>query len=119
MTAADKSRPAWLPDGCPAWCPYGADHKDSEAYEDRVHSGSTWHLTLTADDPPSWDHPRRGRETDNEPSQLDLALSMHYREVEPRIHLGRNEQRGSYLTLKEAKELADLLLELVRQGAGD
>ena len=123
MSAPEKKTPAWVNDStpCPSWCPYGRDHKDSDAYDDRTHSGSTWHVPLTAEDPIAYaEGPGGERVVDSEPSELDLYLVMHYREIEPRIWLGRDgTDKGQHLTLKEARELAERLTELVRQGSGD
>lgn len=122
--AETANRPAWLPDGCPPWCEMGALHKDRDRLEDRVHSGSSAHITLTAEEPP----PGPGVTPDgrgwtgksvpyDEPAEADVHLEQHYREATPRVWVGRDGSlTGMHLTLDEAERLAYEMLKRVAAG---
>lgn len=92
------SHPAWLPNGCPAWCEARGLHIDGDAYEDRTHTGGGITLPLTAEEPLHRD--------DRDGAQLDVALIQHYREAEPRVRIGRDEtSQGTHLSLTEVGTL--------------
>lgn len=116
--------PAWLRDGCPPWCEMGALHQDSDHLDDRVHSGSAAHITLTAEEPPlgpevtpdgkGW----TGKSVPyDEPAEADVYLVQHYREATARVWVGRDGSRtGIHLTLVEAEQLAHEILKRVAAG---
>jgi hypothetical protein len=121
--------PAWLTNGCPPWCHWdGRDgkhfsHRDSDEYAARLHFSNSVGVTLTGTDAPSLPaEDGHGREIFNAPIEATVYLVQHYREIEPRIHLGEDDLPGMYLTLTEAEELAARLLEQVAnartQGGG-
>lgn len=105
------SRPYYLTGPCPAWC--ALDHDDVQwAAEDRRHGSAENEITLTA-------MPAIVDEEDGkvviEPRVLRASLEAHYREAEPRVNISHGEEADAavYLTLAEAQELADNLLELI------
>jgi hypothetical protein len=122
--AETASRPSWLPDGCPPWCEMGPLHKDIDYLDDRVHSGSSVHITLTAEEPPlgpGVTPDGKGRIERSvpydDPATADVHLQQHYREATPRVWVGRNESRiGMYLTLNEAERLAHEILKRAAAG---
>lgn len=111
-TDVTPARPSWLPNGCPPWCQQPG-HLDGDRYEDRIHAGSTSHMTLTAAEPPT---SLTGPGYDNEPATVETNLLQHYREAEPRVSLMRDEDSMGDLTLAEAEQLAQELLKRVIDG---
>lgn len=96
--------PSWLPNGCPAWCNIPELHRDGDHYDDRSHMNLGSHVPLSL-----------ARVVDDERPTLDVSMAQHYREVEPRVWVGRDGGRdGTHLTLDEAREMALRVLELVR-----
>lgn len=102
-----EKRPAWLPNGCPSWCDWIGDHNESARYDDRSHIGAGLSLILTAE------QTLREDRKDTVPPTLDIYLIQHYREAEPRVHVGRDDMPGTHLTLDEAEALANKLLNRV------
>lgn len=116
--APAAGRPYWLPGPCPAWCAYPEDHQPHDHPDDRVHLGHTSDITLTLVDPVvSLPRDRPGKIEVSIP-HLDIYLQQGWREHEPRVELGVNDEPGISLTLAEAQELAEALAGLVRQAAG-
>lgn len=99
---------------CPSWCP--GDHSFEWHADDRVHYSVPTCLPLelervsveySGDDSPDvyW------------PAVVRVDIRQHYREVEPRISLSLNDDRGMSFTLAEAAVLVDLVkskLELAK-----
>jgi hypothetical protein len=109
IRAADSTvtRPTWLPDGCPAWCDAPELHVEHDHYDDRLHTGAARAVVLTAADECN---SREGEP----PDEARMFLRQHYREVGPRIELGRDDRTtGLQFTPDEAEEFAARLLELV------
>ncbi|WP_141581316.1 hypothetical protein [Actinomadura sp. WMMA1423] len=108
-------RPTWLPNGCPAWCDAPELHVEHDHYDDRLHTGAGRSVILTAADE------CESREGDP-PDEARMFLRQHYREIGPRIELGRDDKpTGIQFTPDEAEEFAARLLELVaiaRAGQG-
>lgn len=114
-TTAAK-RPYWLPYGCPTWCVDEGSHRDSEGYEDRSHIGRQIDVDLTAEDSRWARVGKHGNRIDRgeDPSTVRMYLFQHYREIEPRIWLGRDDSAdGVHLTPAEAKRVAAALAGLV------
>lgn len=108
---SDESRDIiWLPDGCPDWCADGDLHADYEDYVDRSHFGALAIVPLLADE---------DRPLHTENPELQVHLRQHYREVEPRVHVGKNGEPGVFLTLAEAERLAQELRKITATGRGD
>lgn len=108
--AAAPTRPTWLAKlPCPSWC---ADrdsgmHREHDHFDDRLHIGAGRAVVLTAADE------CQARESEP-PDEARMFLRQHYREVEARIELGRDDKPvGIQLTLDEAEEFAAKLLDLV------
>lgn len=100
---------------CPNWCP--GDHPFECAGDDRVHYGDASCLPLeleqvsveySGDDSPDayW------------PAVTRVDLRQHYREVEPRISIGLNDDRGMEFTLAEAAVLMEMLQSKLEQAKG-
>lgn len=107
MARKSTNLPTWLTSGCPSWCAYPERHADSDKYDDRIHDGITTEIILTAEES------IRGHDgaVYDDPSQVDITMSQHYREASPRIWVGRNQtDEGVHLTLDEAERLARELL---------
>ncbi|SEG94674.1 hypothetical protein SAMN04489712_1502 [Thermomonospora echinospora] len=98
---------AWLPEsGCPRWCTWSSMHQDSDAYEDRSHSGGGITMPLMADEPLTIDAQAGG--------ELNLHLIQHYRETEPRVWIGRDQSnQGTHLSLAETADLMGHLATLL------
>jgi hypothetical protein len=115
VTPVPAPRPHWLTGECPTWC-HVDDHASGDRFDDRLHTGMTGVIPLTAEEPPSYTD-RDGKElwaADNEPAWADLFLIQHYREAEARIWVGRDgTSKGFHLTLDEAEDLAATLLDRV------
>lgn len=109
-----QSRPFWQPQPCPPWCAFDEDHSPDDAYVDRSHYSAYREIALTVEDPTDRD-PRDAVE----PTVARIELNQHYREIEPRIWLGKDETRqGMHLTLGEARQLADELMRAVDMAVG-
>ncbi|MFI0354274.1 DUF6907 domain-containing protein [Actinomadura sp. 9N407] len=124
-TAPEAAKwPAWLPDGCPSWCEVGDAHKDKDHIADRFHFGPATHITLTAEEPPlgpgvtpdgkGW----TGKSVPyDDPAHADVYLLQHYRELGPRLWVGRADSPiGINLTLDEAERVALEILKRVAAG---
>lgn len=107
MNATDvfhATAPVWSPQGCPSWCDVPDLHRDGDHYDDRSHCSLGAHIPLSL-----------AKVVDDERATLDVSMIQHYREVEPRVWIGRDgSAQGDHLTLDEAREMALRVLELVR-----
>ncbi|MBA9001993.1 DUF6907 domain-containing protein [Thermomonospora cellulosilytica] len=101
------ARAVWMPEsGCPTWCDSGGLHVDGDAYTDRTHCGGGIVMRLTAEEPLEMG--------DEAGATLDLNLVQHYREIEPRIWMGRDETgQGTHLSLADAATLIRHLAALL------
>lgn len=92
---------------CPAWC--DGRHGSWEHHDDRSHFGEEADIALELEGDAYDSEDRTSTVT-----TIRTYLQQHYREVEPRVFLGRGESRGVYLTLTEAALLRDRLTELLK-----
>lgn len=113
----EKSEPKvfWMTVPCPEWCDFRRDHSNRDDGEDRTHLGVRHRVVTTTMDVERSVADGQVHESD-QPPYLAVFMLQDYREVEPRIWLGRNETRqGAYLTFAEAERLAAVLLDRVRE----
>ncbi|MER7363550.1 DUF6907 domain-containing protein [Nonomuraea wenchangensis] len=106
----------WLEtDPCPAWCDSRL-HKTSDHPDDRGHDGATSvHRLLSMPVIPM----RFADGTRWAAPELHLQLVKEYRDVEPRVFINDSEdQVRLHATLDELEEIANAMLDLVRQGRG-
>lgn len=105
--------PYWQGKRCPPWC--RMTHSDMADLGDRVHQDGAAILTLTMEEPLV----EREPELIVQPSELEVYTVQGYREEEPHLLLCHDEQSGVQLTLAEARQLAGILMNAVRQADGD
>ena len=110
-------RPFWQISPCPTWCE-AAPHQASDNGDDRVHYGLSTRVNLALEDLDRGTYEGVEGETirwiSDEPEYVSLYVEQYYREIEPRIWLGRSESsNGVHLNLTEAKELASELLGII------
>lgn len=100
---------------CPSWCL--GDHSFEQEADDRMHYGNPSCLPLemervsveySGDDSPDtyW------------PAVAQVDLRQHYREVEPRLSINLNDDRGMEFTLAEATVLVEVLQSKLEQAKG-
>lgn len=108
--------PYWQTKPCPPWCSRVVDkeaHADADGVPDRQ-CFSDWQgrvdLTLVEEPYDEWyQHRTRGW---IEAEYANIYLVQHYREVDPRVWLGRSDTgHGWHLTAGEARAIADQLVK--------
>ncbi|HEX6446655.1 MAG TPA: hypothetical protein VF053_16290, partial [Streptosporangiales bacterium] len=112
-TGSDVPRVFWLPQGCPAWCVREGQHEPSSALDDRDHDGEGVEIVTSLMETDRWiDRDGTYHESSDSPC-LTLYLTQGFREAEPHVWLGRGQtNNGVDLTLGEARQLADRLVEI-------
>lgn len=104
----------WLTEPCPTWCDMPEMHRAEDVGEDRTHNGELRRLVTTTMDVERSEVDGRVCRGER-PPHLMLYLQQGYREVEPRVWVGRDDtNQGVYLTLSEAEQLAATLVDLVK-----
>lgn len=94
---------------CPPWCADGSLHSSSDSPEDREHDSDVHSVSLDAMEPSVAFAEFRA-------PAVTVFLTQHFREVEPRVCLEKDNDPIGYATLDEAEQLAFALLDLVRKG---
>lgn len=103
---------AWLAeDPCPAWCVAELDHAAATHPADRAHYGPSTLVPLVTMEPTVIGYPEQWAQP-----ELMISLDQRYREREPRIVLGVGDTTFAYATLAEAEQIANAMLDMVRQG---
>lgn len=108
----EKQRPYWLDHDCPRWC-HGVHH-GSDFVGDRFHgSDRLAEVKLTVMEP----FPGSAESDDEDYYEQVMLFYLYqgYREVEPRVHIEKEDTReGMYaLTLSEAEQAGKVLLNAV------
>ena len=115
---AGSDEPAlWLQtDPCPEWCHNASLHKTSDHPDDRAHDSVTIVvplLTMEAVPMTFADGTRYAA------PELHLQLVKEYRECEPRAFINDSgDQVRMHASLDELEEIANAMLDMVRQGRG-